>query len=696
MNGSNKIQETHRQRQAVVYLRQSSPKQVLENRESALNQRALCDRLAELGWKKSQIVVIDEDQGKSAKQAVSREGFQKLVAQVSLRQVGIVMGIEVSRLSRNCADWHRLLELCGLFDTLIADADGVYHPRDFNDRILLGLKGTMSEAELHSLRLRLDGGRLSKARRGELVQHLPTGYLRDTAGAAQLDPDAAVQQRIRQVFAKFFELGSSQKVLRYLVKHQLQLPRRQTSGLFAGQTLWKAPSSAALLSLLKNPAYAGAFAYGRRIVDPSRQTPERPASGRLRKPRSEWLALVKDVYPAFISWPQHESILRTIAENHRHMEERLRCGQTKRTGAAFLTGLVRCGRCGRAMQVAYKEARFQYVCISAKSRYAQATCQYLQGQGIDAAVVAEFHDALMPANIDALTKAQDRRAEHHRELVRHLQTEEQRLQYAAKRAEKQYDHVDPENRLIAATLEQRWEAALRELKTIQDRLTQLRSHCPQPVTVPPELREAFTNAGQHMPELWPQLSVDTQKKLIRTLVVGVHLRRADDTGQLLIRIVWRGGLVTEKTIRVAVSSLRHSEAEKKIVARIRALVDAGCDDQAVADQLHGEGLYPCRGSSFTPQIVLKMRCRHRIYSGPERVRRGNLDEHYTMRELGHLLGVDNSWLYRAIGDGRLEVDKHPQFRRYLFPKNTDTLTRLKQLRDDKIPHISFRREQHNG
>src|SRR6516162_7685136 len=232
MNGSVKILPTHRQRQGVVYLRQSSPKQVLKNCESALNQRALRGRLLELGWHKDQIVLIDDDQGQSGKQAAGREGFRRLVADVGLGKVGMIIGTEVSRLSRNCADWHRLLELCALFDTLIADAEGVYNPRDFNDRLLLGLKGTLSEAELHSIRMRMDAGRLSKAGRGELVQHLPTGYVRDAAGVVRLDPDQGVQGRIRLAFDKFRELGSAQKVLRYMAKDGLKLPRRQTSGLY--------------------------------------------------------------------------------------------------------------------------------------------------------------------------------------------------------------------------------------------------------------------------------------------------------------------------------------------------------------------------------------------------------------------------------------------------------------------------------
>ena len=292
MNGSIKVQSTHLNRQAVVYLRQSDPKQVRQNKESAINQRALQERLRELGWKKEQISVIDGDQGVSAKHAAGREGFQKLVADVGLGKMGIIMGLEVSRLARNCADWHRLLELCALFDTLIADSDGIYHPRDFNDRLLLGLKGTMSEAELHSLRLRLDAGRLSKAKRGELVHHLPTGLVRLDGGAVAFDPDTCIQERIRLVLKKFLEAGSAGKVLHYLVRHQLKLPRRQVSGLYVGETLWKDPSSSAIYSILKNPAYAGAFAYGRRRAEPTRQVPGRLATGRIRRPPSDWLALV--------------------------------------------------------------------------------------------------------------------------------------------------------------------------------------------------------------------------------------------------------------------------------------------------------------------------------------------------------------------------------------------------------------------
>jgi DNA invertase Pin-like site-specific DNA recombinase len=695
MNGSAKIQATHRERQAVLYLRQSSTKQVLQNRESAINQRALRDRLLEWGWKKNQILIVDEDQGQSAKQAAGRDGFQKLVADVSLRKVGILIGYEVSRLSRNNADWHRLLELCGLFDTLIADADGIYNPRDFNDRLLLGLKGTLGEAELHSLRLRLDAGRLSKAKRGELVHHLPTGLVREVDGTVQLHPDLAAQGRLRLVFAQFRQLGSVSQVLRYLAKHNLQLPRRQTSGLYAGEILWKDPCSSALYSILKNPAYAGAFAYGRRVTDPALQVPGRPATGKVRQPQERWLALVPDVYPAYISWAEYEQNQATIAENRQKMAERLARKQAVRGGAALLTGLVRCGICGHTLQVCYKERRYQYVCHAAQSKYAKPSCQYLPGQPIDAAVVQEFFRVLQPAAIDALERVRAEQAARHGELVQQLEQEVQRLGYAAGRAERQYNSVDPENRLIAATLEKKWEAALEELKQARERLTEALAQSPQPIAIPAELREAFTDVGRRLPDVWDKLSVEARKKLLRTLVTGVNLRR-DTTGILQVRIVWRGGLVSELQVRVPVHSLRFSEREQQIVARIRELADTGQDDEAIAEQLNREDYFPCRSAAFTAQIVLKLRCRHQVYLGLGKLRRGHRPPGYTIREMARLIAIDPSWIYRGISNGSIEIEKNRQYGVYLFPRRRETVQRMKQLKKGQVLQVSFRKEHCDG
>ncbi len=695
MNGSSKIQPTHLRRQAVVYLRQSTPKQVLKNRESALNQKALRGRLLELGWHKDQIVLIDDDQGQSGKHTLGREGFQRLVADVSPGKIGIIIGTEVSRLSRNCADWHRLLELCAFFDTLIADADGVYNPRDFNDRLLLGLKGTLSEAELHSIRLRLDDGRLSKAGRGELVQHLPTGYVRDADRVAHFDPDQSVRDRIRLVFAKFRELGSAQKVLRYLVAHGLRLPRRQTSGLYAGTVLWKEPNAPVVLSILKNPAYAGAFAYGRRIADPARQVPGRRATGRVRQPRECRLALVKDVYPAYITWEEHEWIQATIAENRQKMADRLSRKQAIRTGAALLTGLVQCGRCGHAMQVAYKENRFQYICEYKSSHCGKRNCQYLTGRPIDEAVVQEFFGVLQPAEIDALERVNSKQMEHRRELERHLEQEVRRLEYVAHRAERQYDGVDPETRLIAATLETRWEEALRELEQARARLAELKAQSPPPVALPAELRAAFTDVGRHLPEFWERLPIEARKTLLRTLVSGVNLSR-DETGVVRIRIAWRGGLVSERSIGVPIFSFRDTERERDVLARIRQLVAMGRDDAAIAEHLNGEGFRPCRGAAFTRVIVLKLRCRHQILRGLERLRRGERPPGYTVREMAQLIGTDPSWISRKIGRGQILLEKDAHYGCYLFPRTRSTIIQMKKLKNGKVPQVSFPKEHCDG
>lgn len=693
MTASAKIRPTHLDRTAVLYLRQSSTRQVLQNKESAANQRALARRLHELGWPTERIRVIDEDQGLSGKAAAGREGFQKLVADVGLRKVGIVMGYEASRLSRSSADWHRLVELCSVFDTLIGDADGIYDPRDFNDRLLLGLKGTMSEAELHSLRLRLDAGRLSKAKRAELVHHVPTGFVRAEDGQVVFDPDQGVRDRIRLVFRKFLELGTAQKVLRYLSRAGLKLPRRQTSGLYAGDVLWKEPAIHALHSILKNPAYAGAFAYGRRVHDPARHIPGRRASGKVRKPRSEWIALVQDVYPAYITWDEYDAIQRKIQENAQRMKEILFRRLGLRGGEALLTGLIRCGMCGAHMGVSYKDGgRYLYTCTRARARYDRPSCQCLPGDAIDDLVVREFFEALRPAEIDALEAVTARSRESRRETVAQLEKEEARLGYEARRAERQYNLVDPENRLIAASLEKKWEAALRELEEARLKLAQARATRPASLRIPDPLKEAFGEAGRKMPDIWPRLRVQARKALLRTLVSGVNLRRREDR-ILEIRIAWRGGLATEATLRVRVFSLRGTGRNAAAVARIRALAEQGLGNGAIAERLTAEGFVPARGDRYTKAVVVKLRLDENIPVVLQKVRDGGLAEGYTARELCRLLGVNRCWLYALMKQGRLEMDRDPKYGAYLFPRNQDTVEQLRRLKNHEIAHLSFRKGQ---
>jgi hypothetical protein len=511
----------------------------------------------------------------------------------------------------------------------------------------------------------------------------------------QFDPDRSVQDRIRFVFDKFRELGSAQKVLRFMAAHRLKLPRRQTSGLYAGRVLWKEPNAAMLLSLLKNPAYAGAFAYGQRIADPARQVPGRPATGKIRQPPDRWLVLVKDVYPAYITWEEHERIRATIEENRQKMAERLTRKQAIRSGAALLTGLVRCGRCGRAMHVAYKDNRFQYICQLANSHYAKKNCQYLTGAPIDEAVVQEFFRVLQPAEIDALERVNAKQAAHHRELEVHLEQEVRRLEYAASRAERQYDSVDPENRLIAATLERRWEEALSELEQSRTRLAELKAQSPPPVAIPPELRAAFADVGRRLPELWDRLPIEARKTLLRTLVTGVNLSR-DEPGVVRIRIAWRGGLVGERLVGVPVRTIRGTEREGEILDRIRRGVDQGRDDATIAEDLNREGLQPCRGASFTGEVILKIRRRHGILRGLERLRRGERPPGYTLREMAELIGIDPSWISRKISRGQILIEKDACYGCYLFPKSPSSVAQMKKLKSGKVQQVSFPKEHRDG
>jgi DNA invertase Pin-like site-specific DNA recombinase len=690
-----KIHTGHLERQAVVYLRQSSPRQVLNNRESAVNQRALRERLVELGWPKNRVSVVDEDQGLSGKQSAGRGGFQKLAADVALGKIGIVMGYEASRVARNCADWYRLLELAAIFDTLIGDADGIYNPRDYNDRLLLGLKGTMSEAELHSLKLRLEAGRLSKAKRGELIQWLPTGYVRQPDGTVCLDPDQSIQDRIRLILAKFRELGSVQKVVRYLVRQHLKLPRRQMFGPRTGEVLWKAPAMDAVRETVKNPVYAGAFVYGRRCSDPTRQVPGRPGTGRARRPASQWVAFVKDVYPAYISWEEFDQNQQTIAKNWQVMSERMSRKQGQHATAPLLVGLVHCGHCGNAMRVAYKGRGIQYICNTAQSRRALPSCQFVSGLPVDKTVVQEFFRALQPAEIDALDRVNQRQTEHQRELVRYLEQEVSRMEYAAQRAERQYNCVDPENRLIASTLEKKWENALVDLEQVKSRLRETQSTGIEKISIPPKLREELADVGRRLPEVWSGLSIEARRRLLRVLIRGVNLRR-DSNGIAQVRIVWQGGCVSETSVPVPVSSLRFSEREKQIVTKINELMATGRKDSEIAEQLNAENILPCRGGAFTWRIVLKMRLRHGLRMRIGRVREGNLAEGYTVRELAQMIGVDSSWFHRRLADKRIRIKKHPKYGCYVFPRNAQTIQQLERLRDHKLKQVSFPTEHPDG
>jgi DNA invertase Pin-like site-specific DNA recombinase len=497
-----KVTPWHLQRLAYIYVRQSTVKQMRHNPESQQYQYRLRQRAQELGWTPERILIIDSDLGKSGRDASEREGFQELVAEVSLAHVGIVFGYEVSRLARNNRDWYHLLDLAALFGTLIADNDGVYDPRLYNDRLLLGLKGTMSEAELHLLRQRLDEGRMTQVKRGAYRQGLPTGYLRAPDGTVSKDPDDQVRHVIELMFAKFEELGSIAKVVRYFRQQKILLPRRQSSGPRYGQILWKVANGYAVADMLKNPTYAGAFAYGRSQGDPTRRKPGRPASGRIRKPRAEWLHLQQAVYPAYISWEQYLANQARIEQNGlRFFELREKAQGIEREGAGLLQGMVVCGHCGHHMQTVYKHTP-RYMCRGlVRTTEAPSDCNSVRSPATDDAVVAAFMAAIQPAQLDALDAILQEQRQEREGLERQWQEQIRRVQYEAQLAQRQYDAVDPQNRLVAAELERRWEAKLLQMRQTEEEYHHFQQ-TPLPDGVPAELREQFQQVSQSLPALW--------------------------------------------------------------------------------------------------------------------------------------------------------------------------------------------------
>ena len=464
-----KLRPWHRERLAVVYVRQSTAQQVLVHQESTRLQYGLVARAEALGWSSERVLVIDDDLGKSGTTAAGRAGFQRLVTEVSLGHVGLILGMEMSRLARSNADWHRLLEVCALFGALIADLDGIYDPAQYNDRLLLGLKGTMSEAELHLLKQRMYQGCLSKARRGELTFALPTGYVWGPDHQLQFDPDEQVQQVVRLIFRQFEELGTLGGVLRYLARHDIRIGVRVREGPGKGQLVWRRPNRMTLQNLLKHPLYAGAYVYGRRQDDPRRKQAEQPRSGRVVMRRADWHAFLPDHAPAYISWEQYEHHLARLEANR----ARAASMGAVRHGAALLAGLVVCTQCGARLMVHYHQyngrpAPFTYDCTRRRGNYGGPLCQHVAGPCLDAFVSEQVLAALEPAALELSLAAAEQVEQERAALVQLWQQRRERAAYEAERAARQYHAVEPENRLVARTLERAWEDKLAAQQQLEE------------------------------------------------------------------------------------------------------------------------------------------------------------------------------------------------------------------------------------
>jgi DNA invertase Pin-like site-specific DNA recombinase len=682
MSISELVTTQHLSLKAIIYIRQSTPHQVLTNQESLSLQYALRQRALSLGWRDQDIEIIDADLGLTAAAAHHREGFKELVAQVTLGQVGIIFGYEVSRLARSNSDWYPLLDICGFKGCLIADRDGIYDPATPNGRLLLGLKGTLSEAELFTIKARMHAGLLNKAERGELALKLPVGLARDQLGRVQKHPDREVQDRVALVFRIFLEQRTASKVLQYFNRHQLLLPRLDRFG----DLVWKRATISSVTLFLKNPAYAGAFVYGR-SRHPPRGTVQR-TQGIKRLPMEEWKFRINDKYPAYISWETFEKIQAMLRDNHAEYDRNKTRG-IPRAGQALLHGLLYCGECGHKMMVQYKHNTY-YLCNALRQKYSVPVCQNIPGDPVDQAVLEAFFQALSPAELDVYARAM---AAHEQSLDQAHQARQQqieRLRYQASLAQRQFSRVDPDNRLVAAELEARWEAALRELKRAEDAAAQASQAIVVPFALTAEMKATFTAIGQKLPQIWDQnlLSREQKKALLRCLIDKIALHRiARDRAQA--RIVWIGGETTTLQIQVQVKRFAALSGAREMEQTILKLAAEGISDEEIARQLTEGGHRSPMRQHVLPSTVKTIRLKHGIMIKRHQSHPRRIEGFLTVPQLAKELGITAHFIYHQINKGTIEIVKDPATGLYLFPDRPATIKQFRKLIDGRLKNLRF-------
>jgi len=674
----------HLQKKALIYIRQSTPHQQISNQESLRLQYALQERAQSLGWHTEDVEIIDADLGLTGASAQHRTGFQELVGRVTLGQVGIILSVDVTRLSRNCSDWYPLLDVCGYRCCLIADSDGIYDPGTPNGRLLLGLKGQLSELELHTIRARMTAGLLNKAKRGELALMLPVGLVRDALERVHKDPNQEIQDRLDLIFTTFLRLRSASKVLGFLNAHELGIPRRDRFG----DVIWKKPTGAAILQILKNPAYAGAFVYGR--TRSTRRDPTALHSKQVRLPMDEWKFRVNDIYPAYVSWDVFERIQAMLLDNYAEYDRNKTRG-VPRPGAALLHGMVYCGECGHKLVVQYKGGT-RYLCNFLRQKYSVPVCQHIPGDAVDPSIVETFFQALSPIELDVYSRAVTAKQESINHVTSAHHQHLQRLRYEATLAERQFLRVDPDNRLVAATLETRWNTALAEFKRAEEAFTSPQEPARPLIPLSQELQTAFQAIGQHLPTIWRQglLSQQQKKALLRCLIDKVVLHRPAPEW-VHARIVWRGGETTTLQIPVPVGSLKDlagAEAMERLVLERSAV---GIADEEIAHELTVQGYRSPMHLFVLPSTVRTLRLKHgqfqvRHQSHPRRVA-GSL----TLTQLAKALDIAPHWIYDRINNGTIQIEKDVTTHLYLFPDESATLQGFQRLIKGDLKKLNFSR-----
>jgi len=674
--GGSKILATHLAKLAVVYIRQSSLQQVLENRESTARQYALRDYAVALGWPAARVVLIDEDQGPSGASAQHRQGFQRLLAEVTLNHVGLVLGLEMSRLARSSKDWHHLLEVCALFGTLLADQDGLYDANDPNDRLLLGLKGTMSEVELHTMRQRLERGRLHKAQRGAMFHGVPMGYVLLPTGEVAFDPDAQARAVIQLLFEQFDTRGSLYGLFHYLIRHHIWLPVRARSGPQKGQLQWRRPSLPTLSQVLHHPIYAGAYAYGRRPVTLQGGAPGTPGRRRQWVPMDQWAVLIQDHLPAYITWEHYLKNQERLKQNQSGPDTR----GAPREGVALLAGVLVCGTCGRRLHVSYRRIHQPYYsCLRHFVEATEPTCPGVQASVLDTCVAHQVLEALEPAALELSLQARQDVERERTRLVQHWQQQVQRARYEVDLAERRYQAVDPANRLVAATLEQRWEETLRHERQLQEAYNRFLQATPLPLQAEEWAR--ITAVASDIPALWQATGTTNRDRqaILRCLVdhVVVHVQR--DSEYVQVTIHWAGGSLSHHEVIRPVRTYEQLRDFETLMRRIRALRTGGATTAQIATTLNREGFVPPkRYRPFSKELVCQLL-----------ERQGLGDE----RRVATMLGPDEWWLHALARTlpvspmklrdwavrGWLHARKSPAQGLWIVWADVDEVARLRQL-----------------
>lgn len=683
LNTGGKIQHHHLDRLAVVYVRQSTMQQVNRHQESTRLQYGLVERAVDLGWSRSRVLLIDDDLGRSGATAEGRPGFQRLVAEVGLDHVGIVLGIEISRLARNSRDWYQLMEVCAVFATLIADADGLYDPMTYNDRLLLGLKSTMSEAELHILKQRMLEGKRAKARRGELGMRLPMGYVRHASGEVMKDPDEQARSVIDLVFDQFERKGTLNGVLQHLVAQDIRLPVRLAGGPQKGELQWHRPNRATLSNLLRHPIYAGAYVYGRRPTDPRRKKPGRPSTGRTVAKPEQWEVLIKDRLPAYISWEQYERNVRQLEANT------VQALGAVRQGPSLLSGLLICGRCGLRMVTRYSNngCGLRYVCSRMATDYGEPLCQSLAGAPLDSLIGALVLQALEPSALElSLKLAEDLEAERARDRA-HWEKRLERVHFESERARRQYDAVEPEHRLVTRTLERQWEEALAAEERLNSDYARFLAVEPTPLSL--DERERIRRLAEDIPALWyASTTTDAERQaIVRQLTERVIVTVVGESEKVNAEIHWAGGHRTRTQIVRPVARLEQLSYYPELLECVVCLHQEGHNDVDIARRLNAEGWRPAkRRTTFNAPMVANLLARRGLSSGSAQQHyTANLErdaEEWTLKELALELEMPPVTLHGWISKGHVRARqlRHAGHTLWLLWADKAEVQRLRELR----------------